>query len=177
MRLPESTRLLPLRWGAYLDRYVLGLALILGGGLGLQGGNPRVLPLLLAGTVLHATGWAILPAAGWRRVLGAIVGTAQLWLLLIGPPAAWTFVLPFLAWLVVRHRPGRSYVTVLFPLATGILLPQLGTEYTFMPVALPVALAVVIGSAWLGSFIARSAPAANRPHAEAKPSESEEHFG
>ncbi len=176
MRLPEPTRLLPLRWGGYLDRVVLGLALILGGGIGLQGANPRILPLLLAGTVMHATGWAILPAAGWRRILGALVGTAQIWLLLIGPTAIWTLVLPYVAWLVVRHRPLRSYVTVLFPLATGILVPQLVTEYQFLPIALPIALAVVVGSAWVASLIARTALPANTGSDGPIPSETEEHF-
>jgi hypothetical protein len=181
----EPTRRLPLRWGAYVDRYVLGLALILGGGLGLQGANPRILPLLLAGTVMHAAGWIILPAGGGRRVLGAIVGTAQIWLLLIGPPAVWTLVLPYLAWLAVRHRPWRSYVTVLFPLATGILMPQLVIEYQFQPVALPIALAVVVASAWIARAIASSAPPrtvdaaapqANTPPPGPAPSEPEEHF-
>jgi hypothetical protein len=177
MRLPEPTRRLPLRWGGYVDRYVLGLAMMLGGGIGLQGANPRILPLLLAGTIMHATGWAILPAAGWRRVLGVVVGTAQIWLLLIGPPAVWTLVLPFVAWLIVRHRPWRSYVAVLFPLATGILVPQLVIEYQFQPVALPTALAIVVASAWIAAAIARAAPSANRANGDAIPSEPEEHFG
>ena len=176
MRLPEPTRQLPLRWGGYVDRYVLGLAMILGGGIGLQGANPRILPLLLAGTVMHATGWAILPSSGWRRVLGAVVGTAQIWLLLIGPAAVWTLVLPYVAWLLVRQRPWRSFVTVLFPLATGILVPQLTHEYQFQPIALPIALAVVIASAWIATAIARSAPAANAPPQGHGPSKSEEHF-
>jgi hypothetical protein len=176
MRLPEPTRQLPLRWGGYVDRSVLGLAMMLGGGIGLQGANPRILPLLLAGTIMHATGWAILPAAGWRRVLGALVGTAQIWLLLIGPTAVWTLVLPYLAWLLVRHRPLRSYVTVLFPLATGILVPQLTHEYQFQPITLLIALAVVVASAWIAALIARSAPVANGPAAQPHPSEPEEHF-
>lgn len=161
----EPTRLLPLRWGHYVDRYVLGLALMLGGGIGLQGANPRILPLLLAGTVMHATGWAILPARGWRRVLGALVGTAQIWLLLIGPAAVWTLVLPFLAWLLVRQRPLRSYVAVLFPLAAGILVPQVSAEYTFQPYALVIGLAVVVGAAWIARLIAGTAPSANRARA------------
>ena len=177
MRTPEPTRLLPLRWGGYVDRYVLGLALVLGGGIGLQGANPRILPLLLAGTVMHAIGWAILPANGWRRVLGSLVGTAQIWLLLIGPTAVWTLVLPYIAWLLVRHRPLRSFVTVLFPLATGILVPQLAHEYQFQPIALPIASAVVVGSAWIAAMIARSAPPANSQHGKPLPSEPEEHFG
>ncbi len=176
MRAPEPTRRLPLRWGGYVDRYVLGLALVLGGGIGLQGANPRVLPLLLAGTIMHAAGWAILPADGWRRVLGALVGTAQIWLLLIGPTAVWTLVLPYLAWLAVRHRPLRSYVTVLFPLATGILVPQLTHEYLYQPITLPIALAVVVASAWIASSIARNQPSANGPDSGRPSSEPEERF-
>jgi hypothetical protein len=176
MRLPEPTRQLPLRWGGYVDRYVLGLALILGGGIGLQGANPRILLLLLAGTIMHAAGWAILPADGWRRVLGAVVGTAQIWLLLIGPAAVWTLVLPYLAWLIVRHRPLRSYVTVLFPLATGILVPQLTHQYQHQPIALTIALAVVVGSAWVAARIAGSALQANEPHSEPGSSEPEDQF-
>ena len=177
MHEPEPTRQLPLRWGGYVDRLVLGLALMLGGGIGLQGANPRILPLLLAGTIMHATGWAILPAAGWRRVLGAVVGTAQIWLLLIGPTAVWTLVLPYIAWLVVRHRPWRSFVTVLFPLATGILVPQLTHLYQFQPITLLIALAVVVGSAWIAAMIAGSAPPANIAADEPLPSEPEDHFG
>jgi len=155
----EPTRALPLRWGHYPDRYAAGLLLIVGGGIQLQGSNTWTLPLLLIGTVAHATGWSIMPASGWRRLVAVIPATAQLWLLLSGPESAWTFVVPYLCWLLVRHRPARSYITVLFPLANGFIVPQFFTEYTGMLAAIAISMAVLVASAWLARFLASSANA------------------
>ena len=91
-------------------------------------------PAPAAGRHDHARGRVGDPSSGWMAPRAwRLVGTAQIWLLLIGPPAVWTLVIPYIAWLVVRHRPWRSFVTVLFPLATGILVPQLAHEYQFQP--------------------------------------------
>ncbi|MCU1410651.1 MAG: hypothetical protein JWR04_1358 [Rhodoglobus sp.] len=155
----EPTRALPLRWGHYADRYAAGMLLIIGGGIQLQGSNTWTLPLLLIGTVAHATGWSIMPAAGWRRLVAVIPATGQLWILLSGPEAAWTFVVPYLCWLLVRHRPARSYITVLFPLANGFIVPQFFTEYTGMLATIAISMAVVIASAWLARLLASSANA------------------
>ena len=155
----EPTRALPLRWGHYNDRYAAGILLIVGGGIQLQGSNTWTLPLLLIGTVAHATGWSIMPASGWRRLVAVIPATAQLWLLLSGPESAWTFVVPYLCWLLVRHRPARSYITVLFPLANGFIVPQFFTEYTGMLATIAISMAVLIASAWLARFLASSANA------------------
>jgi hypothetical protein len=45
-----------------------------------------------------------------------------------------------------------------------------------MPIALPVALAVVVASAWIASGIARSAPPANSAGSGPMPSKPEEDF-
>lgn len=156
----EPNARLPLRWGAYLDRYVLGIAFIVGGGLGLQGANPRVLPLLLAGTIMHAAGWAVLPSPGWRRVIAAALGTATIWLLLMGPTAVGALALPFAGWMLVRQRPWRAWVGILFPIAYGIAVPQFVHEYRYQPIALGVGIAVLVGSAWLARGIARATDAA-----------------
>lgn len=152
----EPSRALVLRWGHYNDRYVLGLVLIIGGGIQLEGSNTWTLPLLLIGTIAHATGWAIMPARGWRRMLAVVPATGQLWLLLTGPLSVWTFVIPYLCWLLVRHRPARSYITVLFPLANAFVLPRFFTEYSDMLPALAISLAVFVASAWLARMIAAS---------------------
>lgn len=159
----EPTRSLPLRWGRYNDRYVAGLLLIIGGGIQLEGSNTWTLPLLLIGTAAHATGWAILPAKGWRRLVVVVPATAQIWILLTGPYSVWTFIVPYVCWLLVRHRPARSYITVLFPLANGFIVPQFFTEYTGMLPALAISLAVVIASAWLARLLASSANAQRSP--------------
>lgn len=153
----EPTRSLPLRWGNYTDRYLAGLLLVVGGAIQLQGSNTWTLPLLLIGTAAHAAGWSIMPASGWRRIVAVLIGTTQIWLLLTGPLSMWTLTAPYLCWLLVRHRPARSYVTALFPVANGFLLPQFFTEYSGMPRALAISMAVLVASAWLARVIAASA--------------------
>lgn len=152
----EPTRALALRWGRYSDRYLAGLLLIVGGGIQLQGSNTWTLPLLLVGTVAHATGWAIMPARGWRRLLAVVPATGQLWLLLTGPQSVWTLVVPYLCWLLVRHRPARSYLTVVFPLASGFIVPQFFREYLGMVPALAISMAVFVASAWIARMLATS---------------------
>ncbi len=153
----EPTSLLPLHWGHYRDRYVFGLVLIIGGAIQLQGSNTYTLPLLLIGTTAHIVGWSIMPARGWRRLLVVVPATAQIWLLLTGPQSMWTFVVPYLCWLLVRHRPASAYLTAVFPIANGFIIPQFFSEYSGMPLALAISLAVFIGSAWLARLIAQSA--------------------
>lgn len=153
----EPTSALPLRWGTYRGRYLAGLLLIVGGAIQLQGSNTWTLPLLLIGTTAHAVGWSIMPAAGWRRLLVILPTTAQIWLMLTGPASMWMLVAPYLCWLLVRHRPAASYLTVLFPLAVGCIIPQFLMEYSGMPLALTVSMTVFVGSAWLARLIAASA--------------------
>ena len=153
----EPTFSLPLRWGTYRGRYLAGLLLIVGGAIQLQGSNTRTLPLLLIGTTAHAVGWSIMPAIGWRRMLAILPATAQIWLLLTGPASVWMLIVPYLCWLLVRHRPLASYVTVLFPLANGFIVPQFFMEYSGMPQALVISMFVFVASAWLARVIAASA--------------------
>jgi ABC-type antimicrobial peptide transport system permease subunit len=153
-RFIEPTRALPLRWGTYEDRLWLGLLLIVAGAAAVQGSNTYALNFLAAGTVVHAVGWSILPAQGWRRVLVVLPATAQTWLFVAGPQWVWTLLVPYLAWLIVRHRPLRSYITVLFPLATSLVLPPFVSEYSGMPLALVISLSVFVASAWLARVIA-----------------------
>lgn len=156
-RLREPTSLLFLRWGSYRGRYLAGLLLIVGGAVQLQGSNTWTLPLLLIGTTAHIVGWSIMPSQGWRRMLVIAPATAQIWLLLTGPASVWMFVIPYLCWMLVRHRPVRSYVTVLLPLANGFVIPQFTMEYSGMPIALAITMTVFVGSAWLARLIALSA--------------------
>lgn len=153
----EPTSLLPLRWGTHTGRYLAGLLLVVGGVIQVQGSNVWALPLLLVGTLAQAVGWSILPASGWRRLLVIVPAVGQAWVLLAGPQAIWSIVIPYLAWLLVRHRPLRSYLTAVFPAAAGILLAQSFREYSGMPVALAIAMAVLVASAWLARLIAVSA--------------------
>jgi hypothetical protein len=153
----EPTRGIPLRWGSYEGRYLAGLLFIVGGSLALQGANPRILYLLLAGTVFHTLGWAILPAQGWRRLVVAAPNIAVTWLLLTGPQSVWMLAVPFLSWLLVRQRPPRSYLTLVFVLFGGVAIPPFFHEYEQMPWALAISAAVLVASAWLARFLATTA--------------------
>lgn len=152
-----------LRWGTAPERLALGLALILGGGLGLQGASPYILWLLLAGAAAHAAGWAILPGDGWRRLLAGAASSIVIWILLTGPQSLWLLTVPLAGWLLVRRRPWRSWLVLILPLGVGILLANLYREYLWMPFALTVQVAAVVGAAWLAALIARSATVPSGP--------------
>jgi hypothetical protein len=161
----EPTRALPLTWGHYADRCVIGLGLAIVGGLHVQGANTYALHPMLVGAIASIVGWSILPAQGWRRILAAALATGTTGALLAGPIAMWTFALAMLAWLVVRHRPLRSYVVLLFPLANGFILPRLFEDYRWMPLCLAISLGVVVASAWIARLIAVGVREPSRPTA------------
>lgn len=150
----EPTARLPLRWGTYRGRYLAGLALIVGGLVGLQAASTTFLYPLITGTVLHTIGWWIMPSAGWRRHLVVFPCGVQIWLLLTGPQSMWTLSITYLAWLLVRHRPLTSYVTVLFVIANGVGMTQLFSEYSMLLPALAISGVVLAASAWIARHIA-----------------------
>ena len=154
LRWQEPTARLPLRWGTYRGRYLAGLLLIVGGLLHLQSSNTHLLWPLVVGTTAHTIGWWILPAAGWRRLVVPLACGVQVWLLLTGPQSMWTLVIPYCAWLLVRHRPGISYLTLIVVVANGLLAIVLFREYAQMPLALLMSAAVLSGAAWAARFLA-----------------------
>lgn len=158
IRWREPTSTLPLRWGSYTGRYLTGLTLILSGGIGLQGANPYMLFLLIASTAAHATGWLILPGKGKRRIWGMTAGVVTIWLLLPGPQALTLLVIPFVAWLAVRERPLRSYVTVVLVLATGVINANIFREYSGMPAAILIVVGAVVASTWVARYAAALSP-------------------
>jgi hypothetical protein len=152
----EPTALLPLRWGGYRERYLGGLCLIIGGGVAIAGSDTFALWLLWVGTIAHAAGWCILPAAGWRRLVVILPSTISMWLLLPGPRYLVVLVVPYLGWMLVRHRPALAYPTVIFVLAGAILLGQVFSEYRDMLEVLGIEFAIMVGSAWIArAFSAR----------------------
>ena len=153
----EPTALIPLRWGTYRERYLGGLWLIIGGGVAIAGSDTYVLLLLLAGNVAYIAGWCILPSAGWRRLVAVFPSTLAMWLLLPGPQYLVVLVIPYLGWLLVRHRPALTYVTAIFVLAGAILLGEVYSAYRDMLEALAIAFAIMVGSAWIARSIAARA--------------------
>jgi hypothetical protein len=154
----EPTSLLPLHWATYRERYVAAIILIVGGAIEVQGSNTWSLPLIAIGVTAHAIGWAIIPSRGWRRLVVIPPAILQICMLLIGPLAVWMLVIPFLCWLLVRHRPLRSYITVLLPIANGLALPYFFTAYSGMVPALAISMTVFVGAAWIARALAMTAP-------------------
>ena len=153
-RWQEPTSLLPLRWGTYRGRYSAGLLFIVGGLLHLQSSTTHLLWPLVVGSVAHTIGWWILPAAGWRRLVVPLACGVQVWLLLTGPQSMWTFVIPFSAWLLVRHRPAISYLALLIVAANWMLAIVLFREYAQMPATLILSAGARSGGSRMARFLA-----------------------
>lgn len=146
----EPTALLRLRWGGYRSRLAGGLLLIVAGGVAIAGGSattPFATALLFLGSIAHVAGWAVLPAAGWRRVWALIPSTFAMWFLLTGPGWLAILVLPYTGWLLARHRPLASYPTVTFVLAGAVIVARLFPSYASMLPALGIMAAVLALSA------------------------------
>ncbi len=151
VRWREPTSLVPLRWGAYRTRYLGGLLLVVAGGVAVVGGGattPFATALLFLGSTAHVAGWAVLPSAGWRRVWILLPSTVTMWILLAGPVVLWMLVVPYLGWLLVRHRPLAGYPTVTFVLAGAVLIERLlPPSYSSMLMAVGLEGAVIVVSA------------------------------
>lgn len=155
----EPAARLPLRWGRYRERVVAGLVLIAGGLVHLQAASTLNLLPLIVGTSAHTIGWLILPATAWRRLVPLLPSGLVVWLLLTGPQSMWTLAVPFLCWLIARHRPWRSVLAVAPVLLYGVLAVAVFREYDEQLLALGLGAAVLVGSAWWAWALARPAPA------------------
>lgn len=143
-----------LRWGTAGARAAWGAILIVSGAVAIAGSNTYVLLLLLAGVLAHLAGWAIMPADGWRRVTAAVISTPAALLLLTGPQFLAVLLLPYVGWLLVRHRPARSYPTIVFVLAGAVIVARLFPDYSGMLPALGIEFLVIIASAWVAWALA-----------------------
>jgi hypothetical protein len=148
-----------LRWGTSRERRAAGLVLLVSGAVAVAGSNTWVLLLLLAGTLAHAAGWAILPGAGWRRILAMSIATPATWLLLSGPRFAVVAVVGYLGWMLVRERSPLATLTTALPL--GVALAAGGAfggaivPYDRMLPVLAATAGALVAGAWLAAAIDR----------------------
>lgn len=159
----EPAARLPLRWGSYRSRVAAGLVLIAGGLVHLQAARTDDLVPLIVGSVAHITGWLIMPATAWRRLVPLLPSTLVVWLLLTGPQSVWTLAVPFICWLIVRHRPARSYLALGPVLLNGVAAVGLFGEYDGMLWSLGSSAAVLVVSAWWAWALARPASGIRPP--------------
>ncbi len=152
----EPTTRLRLRWGGYRERLVGGAVLIVGGLVHLQSATSTHLWPLLVGTAAHAIGWWILPAVGWRRIVVVLPSCIVVWLLLAGPQVVGALAVPYVAWLLVRSRPLRSYASLVPVVAAGVVCARIFRDYSGTLAALGIMAATIAVSAWLARWIHRA---------------------
>ena len=150
----EPASLIPLHWGAYRPRLILGLAGIMLGTACIQLTSAYSLVFLLVGSLLQPAGWAVLPAPIGRRVAVVVPVLGFTWLMLGGASFAWCYVVPLAAWLLVRLRPAISYVVLILPIACGIVLSAVIADYSGTWISFTVSSAVTIAAAWIARAIA-----------------------
>ncbi len=152
----EPSSLIPLRWGGYRSRYLSAVFLILAGALVLQAGSAYADYLIVLGVGAHVAGWLILPARGVPRAAVALPSALLVGSLLLGSVAAVLLVAPLAFWLMLRQRPGISYLATLLPLASGLVLAQLYPQYGDGAIVVAVSLVVIVAAAWIARWIAAS---------------------
>ena len=112
--------------------------------------------MLGLGTLFSVLGWCALPSAGWRRTVAVGPGVFAMWLLLTGPRFVIVLVIPYLCWLLVRHRPAITSLTAIPVAVMAVLVGNVyGGDYSRMPEALLVVGATMVVSAWAAALIAR----------------------
>jgi hypothetical protein len=153
----EPTRRISLRWGTYESRYLGGLLYIIAGIVILISTNTYTIGFLLLGTLAHCFGWAILPTVGSRRLVAFGPSLVASWLLLTGPQILFVMAATLFGWLLVRERPLRSYVVLVFPIAVGVIMAYSFHSNHDEPLAFGIESAVVVGSAWLARLLADTA--------------------
>ena len=153
---PEPTRRLALRWGTYDSRYLGGILYLVAGLSILLSTNTYTIGFLLVGTIAHCFGWAILPATGSRRLWAFWPSLLAGFLMLTGPQILFVMAAPLLGWLLVRERPLRSFIVLVFPVASGVIMAYSFHSNHDMPVGLAIESTVTVASAWLARVLAAS---------------------
>jgi hypothetical protein len=152
----EPGSLIPLRWGRYRARYLAAVFLLVAGAVVLQAGSAYADYLIVIGAGAHIAGWLILPARGARRAAVAVPSALLVGSLLLGSVTAVLLVAPLAFWLMLRQRPGPSYLATLLPLASGLVLAQLYPQYGDGAIVVTVSLVVIVAAAWIARWIAVS---------------------
>ena len=150
----EPTSRLPLRWGGYRPRLVVGLAMIVIGTACILGTTTYSLPLLLVGSLVQPAGWAILPSTIGRRVAVALPVLGFTWLMLGGSGFAWCYAVPLAAWLLVRLRPLPTFAALALPIAWSVVVPLLVRDYQWGWVTIATSTVIIVGAAWAARWAA-----------------------
>ena len=138
----------PTRGRGFAIRYAVGLSLVM---LGVALSNlmsTYTLMLLGIGPLVQLIGWLVLPGALWRRLLVLFPCLLAGLVLRAGPDFAGAFVVLLAGWLLVRHRPLRSYLTLALPFLASFAFKATLDSYSTTWVMLVFGTLVTVGGAW-----------------------------
>lgn len=152
----EPTRALPLRWGSYRWRLIVGGCAIVLGVASVLFTSTYSLQFLAVGSLLQATGWIVLPARGWRRLLALGPCLFVSWLMLAGADFAVFSTVFLAAWLLVRQRPPLAWLTLALPIGVGAACSAGFASYEQNWAVFTISGAAVLAGAWLARLLARA---------------------
>jgi hypothetical protein len=151
---PEPTARIPLAWGEYQGRMVVGVGLLIGGAALVAQTTVYTIGLGLLGSALHVAGWAVQPARGGTRALVALPCMLACWATISGPQTMWLLALCLASWLAVRERPPLAYLTLLLPIGVGLGAAAAFSHAADKRPAFLLVLGSVLGGAWLARQLA-----------------------
>ncbi|WP_156109680.1 hypothetical protein [Cryobacterium sp. MLB-32] len=151
--LSEPFDVLPYRWGRPRARSVAGLTVIALGVAATSLSSTYSLWFLAIGPAVQAIGWLLLPGALWRRVIVLFPCLLAGVILLGGVDFMGAFALLLGGWLVVRHRPALTYLTVLAPIAASIGIKVWLQDYGQNMLALVIGTLATVAGAWLAVWM------------------------
>lgn len=147
------TEPLPRLWGRSRGRSVVGLSLIVLGVAATSLTSTYSLWFLLIGPVVQVIGWLVLPGVLWRRILVLVPSVLAGIILLGGVDFMGAFALLLGCWLVVRHRPAVTYLTMLLPIAASIASKAWLHNYAQNLLALLIGTLSTVAGAWLAAWL------------------------
>lgn len=151
---PEPTSRLPLAWGDYRSRYLVGVALLIAGAALVSQTTAVTLAIGLLGSLVHLAGWAVQPGRPLARAAVALPSLVFCWSTITGPKTMWllAFVLP--CWLLVRRRPPITYWTLALPLGLGLGVAAAFSYVADKTVTFWTVVIAVVAAAWLARELA-----------------------
>ncbi|MGH1549361.1 hypothetical protein ACRAWB_09385 [Leifsonia poae] len=153
-RWTEPASRLPLRWGSYRVRLATGLAMLVVGTACVLGTTTYSLTLLLIGSLMQPSAWAVMPSTIGRRVAVALPVLGFTWLMLGGPGFAWCYAVTLAAWLLVRLRPLPAFAVLALPIGWSLVIPLLVKDYQEGWITILTSTVVIVVAAWAARWIA-----------------------
>ena len=135
-------------------RLWIGVALIVIG-VGLSNlMSSYTLALLGIGPLVQLIGWLAMPGALWRRLVVLLPCLVAGLLLRAGPDFAGAFAVLLAGWLLVWHRPLRSYLALLLPIVASFGFKATIDSYSLTWVMLLLGSLVTVAGAWVAWWLA-----------------------